>query len=358
MNVSSRIFILLVLLTSFFASVGVSVALAQSPEPNTGALNITLSPITVNLETNPGQLVSTPLRVRNNGTAAETLKVEFGTFVADETGQRPRLVDPKPEDTFMQWITVDEPLFTVQPGEWKTINLTYNPPADAALSYYYTVIFSRPDVEAKPGEAVIQGAPAILVLSTVRSPNARRQLEVVSFKAKNPVAEYLPQTFLVEIQNTGNVHAAPQGNIFIDGQGKQDVAVLSLNGTGSMVLPQSSRTFEVIWNDGFPVQGTQEDAPEESKSGVEFMGAWWDFSRADRFRAGKYSANLLMVYDNGERDVPIESLLSFWVIPWKILLVLLAVLAFTLLGVFSLLRPLWRLARRSSARRSVEHSDE
>ncbi len=40
-----------------------------------------------------------------------------------------------------------------------------------------------------------------------------------------------------------------------------------------------------------------------------------------------------MVYDNGERDVPVESTVSFWVIPWRFLAALVGKLFFMALGV-------------------------
>jgi hypothetical protein len=40
-----------------------------------------------------------------------------------------------------------------------------------------------------------------------------------------------------------------------------------------------------------------------------------------------------MVYDNGERDVPVEASFSFWIIPWKILLVGGIILIFALFGI-------------------------
>jgi hypothetical protein len=38
-----------------------------------------------------------------------------------------------------------------------------------------------------------------------------------------------------------------------------------------------------------------------------------------KLRWGKYTANLLLVYDDGTKDVPIEGTLSFWVIPWRLI---------------------------------------
>jgi hypothetical protein len=34
---------------------------------------------------------------------------------------------------------------------------------------------------------------------------------------------------------------------------------------------------------------------------------------------GKYTAHMLLVYDNGERDIPIEAAVSFWIVPWRLI---------------------------------------
>ena len=48
-------------------------------------------------------------------------------------------------------------------------------------------------------------------------------------------------------------------------------------------------------------------------------------------KAGKF----VMVYDNGQRDVPIEATVSFWVIPWRLVGAALVVSIFVLIGLLS-----------------------
>jgi hypothetical protein len=42
-----------------------------------------------------------------------------------------------------------------------------------------------------------------------------------------------------------------------------------------------------------------------------------------------------MVYDNGTRDVPMEAYVSFWVVPWRVLGILLLILLFVGIGLWS-----------------------
>lgn len=314
----------------------VATSSAEIPDlpPPKNPINITVSPISLILETDPGVPVTSQVRVRNNGTEAESLQLTVGTFTADETGLKPKLRDPRPEDTFLPWLKPDKTKVIVNPGEWETIPVVFSPPDDATLSYYYTIVFSRTkSAVVAPGETAVEGAPALLVLTTVRSPNAVRQLTLPELSLKSSIVEYLPQEFYVKIKNEGNVHIIPTGNIFIDSQNKKDLAILSINPNNGAVLPQTERIYTVKWDDGFPVFTTDPKIPENEQK----PKAVWDFSKADRFRIGKYTAHVLLVYDDGRRDIPIESQITFWVLPWKIISVALVVVLLLGFGIRSII---------------------
>jgi len=284
--------------------------------PPESAINLSLSPISIQLEVEPGGSETAAIKLRNNGSEDEPLKVSYGTFTFNERTQQIDLTQDVPADT-ASWISVDRPQFVIKPGEWETVNVTFAPPAQASLTYYYAVIFSRIDqvVPGEPSTTKVTGAPAVLVLTNVDSPLTKRELQVESFSVPKFWVEFLPQTFSLKVRNTGNVHLAPSGNVFIDGPRTKDLAVLSANPKNSIILPDSMRELTISWDDGFPKW-----VPSDSTVEQELK---WDFSQADRFRLGKYTAHLLMVYDNGERDIPIESYVSFWVIPWRVFLAIL-----------------------------------
>jgi hypothetical protein len=313
----------------------------------TAPMNLTFSPVSISLETDPGVPISKQIKIRNNSDQPEQLQVSLGSFTADASGEKPKLLEPSETLPFLSWLVVDQPNFTVLPGEWATLNLTFSPPPDAALGYYYAIYFRRSQAAFSPGATSVQGSPAVLALANVISPLAKRQLELTEFSAARNFTEFLPQTFNVTLKNTGNVHVVPNGNIFIDGQGKKDLAVLVLNPNNHTVLPQSSRTFTVTWDEGFPRRLIQGAEPATTTA-PKLFGLEWDLAKADRFRFGNYTAHLLMVYDNGERDVPVESFTSFWVMPWKLILLGLIILSFVLVGVVSTLKTVRNLWQKKS----------
>ena len=88
------------------------------------------------------------------------------------------------------------------------------------------------------------------------------------------------------------------------------------------IIPQTNRNFTSSWADGFIViEPVIEDGQVKTDANGKIIKKLiinWD--KLTSFRIGKYTANLLLVYDNGTRDVPMEANLSFWVIPYKIII--------------------------------------
>lgn len=285
-------------------------------------VNLTVSPISVNLVTDPGQLATTSIKIRNNSESPEFLTLRLATFTANASGDAPIIRDFENNDPTKEWLSFSEESFRVSAGEWKTIQLSFSPPESAALGYYYAVLVERQtETIAAEGASVISGVPAILVLTEVRSPLAKKQLELVSFTATKRLYEYLPAEFKVVIKNTGNIQTLPIGDIFIDGQRTNDISIMQLNPAKGMILPGTQRTYTVNWNEGFP-----KFVSERNELGEEETKLEWDFSQADTFRIGKFTATTLFVYDDGERDIPTESSVSFWVIPWRLIGIILLIL--------------------------------
>jgi hypothetical protein len=300
----------------------------EVPAP-TWNLDLTVSPVSINIETEPGIPTSSEVKVKNNAVGPEYLKIDIAKFQADETGARPEILDLEAGDTFADWLLFSEQMFVVNPGEWKSITVTFSPPEDAALGYYITLIFNRQQInDPNARQTVITGAPAILMLANVNTPNAKKELQFIDFSTDKSFYEYLPVNFTVTVKNSGNIHVVPSGNIFIDRGGQKDIDILSVNAGGSNILSESERLYEVEWSDGFPVWGYKDDGGDlvYNENGEPVKKLVWDFENPlSKFRIGKYTAHLLMVYDNGERDVPIEASVSFWVIPYKLIIVLVLV---------------------------------
>lgn len=288
----------------------------------TSGINVSISPTFLNLVTDPGKEVVGKFTVRNNNSFTEYFQMDIAKF-EQVSGGKPVLLEVTDKDTFTKWVQFSDQTFFILPNQTKTIKVSITPAEEASLGYYYAFIINRVKEHSSDAQgAVISGSPALLTLLEVNSPNARRELQLVNFKTDGLFYEYLPATFTVTVKNTGNVHIAPKGNIFIDQGDKKDLAILLPNESRGNVLPQTERDFSVAWNDGMIVREPKmvDGRATYDSNGKPVYTTNYDFDKPlSKFRIGKYTANLLLVYDNGERDVPLEASITFWVIPWKLI---------------------------------------
>lgn len=334
--------ILLVIVVSFMGRI----AYAQEDVTSAPAgINLTLTPTFVNLVTDPGESVDTSIRITNNNNFTEYLQIEIRTFEPSNDGNSPVIRPLGEGDDFGEWVSFSEEEFSVDPNEVKVVDVEINPPADSSLGYYYAFIITRQNSEEVDGNAAVAGGTAVLALLEVRSENAKRELQIEDFKPKKLFYEYLPAELDITVRNNGNIHAVPVGDIFIDSMTTKEVASAPVNSGRGNILPQSTRTYTVNFDDGFAVRTAKTDKDgnvvRDRNGNIEYTTKF-DFSKMDKFRIGKYEANVILVYDNGERDVPIQATVSFWIIPWKIIGGALIVLILVLLGLKSAIAPVFR----------------
>ena len=319
------------------------------------ASNITTSPISVDLQIRPGETKTTTLQVQNNGPRTVDIKVDAATFTArGSDGQA--AISPKRDDPSLKWLSFSPSVVTAEPGVWKQVQMTVTVPKDASLGYYYAILFKPILAVDKTVKNTNTYTPtnAILALLDTSTGNETRQLQISSFTSTKKLYEYLPATFKLDIYNSGNIYIAPRGTINIskDSSFKSSIQSIDFNTSSGRVLPKSHRVFTVVWKNGFPVfqDKTSNGQPVTNKKGVPLQELKWDFSNTDKLRFGKYYARATVVYNNGQRDVPIYAVVSFWVIPWKILLVVALIVALQVLLIVALVR--YRTMYRKSRKKA------
>jgi hypothetical protein len=338
----------LVLLNTLIPS---SPAYAQT---STDGINLQISPLPIELNTKPGSSISNDLRVRNVGNKTEKLQVRLLAVSEDDNGEV-HLTNPSSTDEWVKWVSFDRQTFDAPSNQWQTIKMKVDVPKSAAFGYYFAVEYLRAsEIAPQPGKAVARGAVATFILLNADAVGAKREAQVANFTADKKSYEFLPATFTIKVKSTGNVHVAPHGNIFISKGGKQ-VGVIDVNANRGNILPKGSRFFESSWQDGFPVYQTKNGSdgqPLLNKKGQPEKTLKWDFSHANRLRFGHYTAHLVMVYDNGSRDVPMEATVNFWVVPWRLIAIFIGLFALiaALITYIVILRR--RLKRATKHRRS------
>lgn len=288
-------------------------------QASNNGFNLTTTPTVALLDTKPGVATSTKIQIKNNNQATEHIKVSLLRFTSNNKNGSPELVEPDQNDEFTKWISFSEPTFDAESNVWKTIQVTINPPASAAFGYYYAVVFSRQSVTTENKVTNLKASIAVPILLDVNAPGEVRKSNITSFKSDKSSYEFLPAKFTVTMNNEGNTHVAPRGNIFITKGGKS-VALLEVNQGKGNILPKSQRDYFADWNDGSPAYKLQEvDGKVVLKNGKPSSKLDWAHFDPSKLRFGKYHAKVAMVYSDGLGDVSSTGDLDFWVIPWRII---------------------------------------
>jgi len=342
----------------------------------TGPLDLTTSPLPITLQASPGQTVTAPIKVKESGEPTDELQVTLYKFTAYGESGKPELSSFGPGDIYRNWVSFTSQTFTAVDNVWQTDTMTIKVPKSAAFEYNYAVEINRVGDATAPGgdQEAIAGGTAILVLLNVNAPGAHRSLQLKSFGVEHNVVEFLPTTFDAHFYNNGNVYIEPSGDIFIT-QGDHQVGTVELNDEEGNILAGTNRIYETEWADGFPYYTPLEkkDTPVVDRHGTIEQVLNWNLptnasaTKADtqgqsstnvtlpqesnnlisRLRFGEYTARLVAVYqDNFGRDVPITSQITFWVIPWRILIVFLIILVVFGFAIYTIVRNIVRRQKR------------
>lgn len=326
---------------AWLGGIGAALLVASVPGAANAAdagfsLQVSPSPLVTTIK--PGETKTVDLKIRNTSAEPETLKIEARSFSFRSSDGSIDLDDTL-APVFANWITLPAPGFTVRPGEWQTQKVTIRLPQDTGFSYSFALVISRnANPESVNNGRLLKGSVAVFTLINVDRPDAVKKLDIASISTDRAVYEFLPTTVTVRVKNTGNTIVRPYGNIYIQrGEASEPLATLPVNDSQAYILPGTERNLTAVWDDGFPVHTSSTD-----DSGKTVTNLDWDIDNLRQFRFGQYTAKVVAVYNDGTRDVPIVGEVTFWVIPWKAILLLLAGIT----GIVLLFR--WYVRRRTA----------
>ena len=208
--------------------------------------------------------------------------------------------DPNPY-SLITWV---KPLgqLRLEPKQIKSIPVSITIPKNAAPGGYYGVIrFTAAAPESNTTSVSLSASLGTLIFLRVNG-QAKESASLEEFSTsqngnKMFLFEATPLDFNIRINNSGNVYEQPVGQIAISDMFGKPVANVNVNLERRVVLPGSIRKFEVPLDKGV-------------------LG--------DKMLFGRYTAKLTMTYGAEGQKVTTE--LSFFVIPWKLILIGLAVL--------------------------------
>ena len=305
----------LTLLLGLVAFAATTLAQENTSQSSVGAIGIQVSSPIYNFGIDPGGSAQEIVKVRNVGDKTQTFYPEVFDFKPlNETGT-PQFILAKESENYTyslaSWVKISTEGITLKPNESAALNFTINVPKGAEPGGKYAgILFGTSPPQTSGTQIAISNKVGALLLVRI-SGDAKELATLKEFSSPKNFYEYPPVDLVVRVENKGNVHVAPKGNIEIKDIFGRKVAVLPVNEKNGNVLPESIRRFD-----------KDTDALTWKPGG---------------FTIGRFSANLLLTY--GDSGKQLSASLSFWVIPWKILIVLLlAIIILILLIIFGVKR--------------------
>ena len=136
------------------------------------AINFTVTPIRYELDLDPGESVTLPASIKNNGTWSVFLPTSTSDFTSSGDGGTPRFVRKSelvyPDQQLSTWMTLSSTGVTIAPWKETTINFTIDVPVTATPGWHYwAVFFKNPGSESGSGNIGINVDYGILVLVNV-----------------------------------------------------------------------------------------------------------------------------------------------------------------------------------------------
>jgi len=270
-------------------------------------LGLSAIPPQLELTAEPGQVVTKEIKLRNESNVVKVITSSVKDFIVTNDSGTPITVDeanPAPDASrwaSSAWMQLSETKFKLNPGETRSILVTVITPEDALPGGHYAMIVHSPDNEAtlsETGSSVVTNVGSLVYITV---PGAINQDAQITQFSGPKFQEYGPVNFDTTIKNLSDIHITPVGQITVKNLFNRVIAELPVSGTN--IFPYTSRQYQSL------------------------LDKKWLF--------GRYQAELATTY--GSAGGVLATSLSFWIIPWRLMilatiaLIIIATLLFVIL---------------------------
>lgn len=276
----------------------------------TYASALTISPARIELNTDPGSSVSDSFLLINEQEGEQTFYTSVENFEAQGESGTPNFTQTK--EGLATWVQVANQI-TLKKGERAKVPFTVSVPQGADVGGHFAAIFlSTVPPSTKAGEVAVGAKVGMLVLLRVNG-ELKEGGGLLSFNLKNNdwVVTQKPINFEYRFNNSGNDRVNPTGDIIIRNMFGMRSATVNANPSVGNILPGSTRRFDVAWG--------EEKSIDSSATFSDHVSYEWR-----NFALGMYSARMSLSYGIAGMTT---SRVFFFVLPWHLLLVLVAITA-------------------------------
>lgn len=283
---------------------------------------LTISPVRMEIAGDPGQTLRGEIELFNEQGEAKTFYSSSQNFEARGESGAPYFL-PDMNTGLASWINVQDSV-VLKTDERQTISYTIQIPQGTEAGGYFAAIFwgtSPPGQQGGEQVSVSGKLGMLILLSVIGELKEGGGLLDLKIDEGSRVVSFFPITFAYRFSNDGSGRVQPIGELKIKNLFGLTAATLNANSGNGNVLPGSIRKFKVVWAEKNQEESAVVSVEKEDNRGFFFAaGNQWR-----NFALGPYKAEVSLSYgkDNKTADA------SFWffVIPWQLLSIILAILA-------------------------------
>jgi len=255
---------------------------------------ITAIPPRLVLKGDPGDIIKTTLKVRNDSETSQNYTVYVDDFIVNDLLGTPVPLSENISSkwSLRKWITAPE-LLPIDKNTTQNVPVTIRIPSSALPGGHYALITYMPNADIKPGElkktsSIIGQRVGSIIYLTVNG-KIKEEANITSFTAPK-FTEKGPVEFFGKIENSSDIHIQPKGQIIISDFLNNKVANMPVE-MGN-IFPENIKQFNSVWNQK------------------------WGY--------GRYKAELNLIY--GSKDNVLAATIYFWLFPIMLVIYILVAL--------------------------------
>jgi len=254
---------------------------------------VTVGPVKLEISADPGDVVRGELFLMNDEKETKIFSPVFEKFI-EENGSKKFTAE---EVDLASWFEINYPI-TLKPQESKNIPFILRIPKNASPGGHFAVIWWSAAVPGA-GQVSIVTRAGILVYLRV-SGDIKEEAKIIQFNTDKKIYWNPPVNFSINLENSGNVYLKPKGEITIKNLFGGIKAIIDVNKKDVSILPQSKKNITEQWN---------------------FSG----------FIFGPYRVRMNLVY--GESQKQIQKTLWFFVLPLKLIGIIILIILIVFVGI-------------------------
>ena len=263
--------------------------LLVSPIKAQSIISITAIPPRLEVTVKTDNVITKTIKVRNESNSEKIINTNISDFIVNDNNGTPIKIETNSDDNrwaASSWVQVSPTSLKLKPGETKSLTVTVMPPKNALPGGHYVMILHTPENLSSLSSTGASVQTEVGTLMYITIPGKIKEDALIKDFTAPKFSEFGPIDFNSIIQNLSDIHIKPAGNIAITNTFGLKTTNLQFNKDGINIFPGKTR---------------------EIKSQLDKK---WLF--------GRYKAQLNAVY--GTTGTVATAALVFWVIPWRLLI--------------------------------------